>query len=70
MCRDGISKVKAQLELHLVRYTKSKSLYRYADQKSKIKDNGPPPVNKTGELVTTDMEKSDVLNNHLSYEEG
>ncbi|KAK4819834.1 hypothetical protein QYF61_012979 [Mycteria americana] len=71
MRRDGIRKAKTQLELNLARDAKNnkKSLYRYVGQKRKIKEYVPPPVNKTGELGTTDTEKADVLNNHPSYED-
>ncbi|KAK4811145.1 LOW QUALITY PROTEIN: hypothetical protein QYF61_019776 [Mycteria americana] len=66
-CTDGIRKAKAQLELSLARDAKNnkKGFYRYVGQKRKIKENVPPLVNKTGELVTTDMEKAEVLNNFL-----
>ncbi|KAK4806963.1 LOW QUALITY PROTEIN: hypothetical protein QYF61_027330 [Mycteria americana] len=62
MHRDGIRKAKAQLELNLAGDVKNnrKAFYRYFGQKRKIKENVPPPINKTGELVTTDMEKAEV----------
>ncbi|KFW09685.1 hypothetical protein N327_13834, partial [Fulmarus glacialis] len=66
ICRDGMRKAKAQLELDLARDAKNnkKGFYRYVGQKRKTKENvPPPPLNKTGELVTTDMEKAEVLKN-------
>ena len=67
MYRDEIRKVKAQMELNLARDVKNnKGVYRYFGQKRKIKENVPCLVNKTGELVTTDMEKAEVLNNFFA----
>jgi len=68
MCRDGIRKVKAQLELNLARDTKihKKVFYGYVGQKKKIKENiHPPPMSKTAELVTIDMEKAEALKTFL-----
>ncbi|GAB0178027.1 hypothetical protein GRJ2_000268000 [Grus japonensis] len=60
MCRDGLRKAKAQLELNLTRNAKNKKdFYRYVGQKRKIKEN---VLSLTGELVTTNMEKAEVLN--------
>ena len=65
LCRDGIRKVKAHLELNLARDAKNnkKGFYRYVSQKRKVKESVYPPMNKTGKLVTTDEEKAEVLNN-------
>ena len=67
VCRDGIRKAKAQLELNLARDVKNrkKGFYRCVGQKRKTKEKvhhpRPPPINKTGDLVTTDVEKAEVL---------
>ncbi|KFW72584.1 hypothetical protein AS28_04447, partial [Pygoscelis adeliae] len=65
MCRDGIRKAKAQLEVNLARDVKNNKMtfYKYVGQKRKIKEKVPPLVNKTGELVTTNVGKAKVLNN-------
>lgn len=66
ICWDGIRKAKTQLELNLARNAKynSRSFYKHIAQKSKNKENmntkGPPPINKTGEQVITDMEKAEI----------
>ena len=69
VCRDGIRKAKAQLELNLARDVKNhkKGFYRCVGQKRKTKENvhhppHPPPIKKTGDLATRDMEKAEVLN--------
>lgn len=43
-CRDGIRKGKAQRELNLARDAESnkKGLYRYVNQKRKVKESMPP----------------------------
>ncbi|XP_069631231.1 LOW QUALITY PROTEIN: uncharacterized protein [Haliaeetus albicilla] len=67
VCRDGIRKAKAQLELNLARDVKNhkEGFYRCVGQKRKSKENvrhpHPPPIKKTGDLVTTDMEKAEGL---------
>ena len=55
MCRGGVRRAKAQLELDLVRDAKNneKSFYRYINQKRKG-------------LVSTDEEKAEVLNNFFA----
>ncbi|KFQ75881.1 hypothetical protein N337_12379, partial [Phoenicopterus ruber ruber] len=57
MCRDGIRKAKAQLELNLAKNMKNddKGFKRFAGQKRNIKENLPPLINKA-ELVRTNME--------------
>ncbi|XP_069631230.1 LOW QUALITY PROTEIN: uncharacterized protein [Haliaeetus albicilla] len=66
VCRDGIRKAKAQLELNLARDVKNhkEGFYRCVGQKRKSKENvrhpHPPPIKKTGDLVTTDMEKAEA----------
>ncbi|PKU32216.1 rna-directed dna polymerase from mobile element jockey-like [Limosa lapponica baueri] len=62
LCRDGVRKAKAWLELHLARDTKNKKgFYRYVSQKRKVKESVYPLMSKTRKLVTTDKEKAEVL---------
>ena len=65
MCRDGVRKAKAQLEVNLARCAKDnkKGFYRYVSQKGRIKGGVPFPMNKTRKQETTDEEKAEVLNN-------
>lgn len=44
MCKDGVRKVKAILELTLARDTKGnrKGFYRYVNQKRKVREGSPP----------------------------
>ncbi|KAK4811070.1 hypothetical protein QYF61_016356 [Mycteria americana] len=44
LCRDGVRKAKAWLELNLARDTKNnkKGFYRYVSQKRKVKESVPP----------------------------
>ena len=64
LCRDGVRKIKDQLELNLAKDAKKnkKVLYRYLNQKSKVQKGFPTLVSDTGKLVTTDKEKTEVLN--------
>ncbi|KAK4826893.1 hypothetical protein QYF61_012081 [Mycteria americana] len=66
--RDGVRKAKAQLELNLARKAKNnkKGFYRYVSQKRKVKARVPPLMNKNGDLVSTDKEKAEVLNNFFA----
>ncbi|KAK4816288.1 hypothetical protein QYF61_014586 [Mycteria americana] len=68
LCRDGVRKAKAQLELNLARDAKNnkKGFYRYTNQKRKVKESVPPLMNKNGDLVSTDEEKAEVLNNFFA----
>ncbi|KAK4824510.1 hypothetical protein QYF61_015908 [Mycteria americana] len=68
LCRDGVRKAKAQLELSLVRDAKNnkKGFYRYVSQKRKVKESVPPLMNKNGDLASTDEEKAEVLNNFFA----
>ncbi|KFQ53018.1 hypothetical protein N334_04373, partial [Pelecanus crispus] len=68
LCREGVRKAKAQLELILARDAKNnkKGFYRYVNQKRKVKESISPPMNKTGDLVSTDEEKAEVLNNFFA----
>ncbi|KFW94610.1 hypothetical protein N336_00311, partial [Phalacrocorax carbo] len=65
LCRDGVRRAKAQLQLNLVRDAKNnkKGFYRYMNQKGKVKESVPHLMNKNGGLVSTDEEKAEVLNN-------
>lgn len=65
MCRDGISKSKAQMELILARDPKNnrREFYRYIAQKKKdqgeCKVSVPLLMDERGEHVTTDMENTE-----------
>ncbi|KFZ67747.1 hypothetical protein N338_13227, partial [Podiceps cristatus] len=64
LCRDGVRKAKAWLELTLARDAKnSKGSYKYVSQKRKVKESVPTLMSKAGKLVTKDEEKAEVLNN-------
>ena len=64
MCRDGIRKAKAQMELNLARDVKrnKKGFYRYTGQKRQAKESAPPLINGKGELVIIDTEKAEIRN--------
>ena len=63
MCRDGVRKAKAQMELNLARDVKSnKKRFLFIGQKSQTRESVPPLVNIKGELASTDEEKAEVLN--------
>ncbi|KAK4823022.1 LOW QUALITY PROTEIN: hypothetical protein QYF61_024824 [Mycteria americana] len=62
LCRNGVRKAKAQLELNLARDTKNNKKGFYRKGRSK---NVYSPMNTTSKLVTTDKEKAEVLNNFL-----
>ncbi|KFQ61696.1 hypothetical protein N334_12538, partial [Pelecanus crispus] len=68
LCRDGVRKAKAQLELNLARDVKNneKGFYRYVYQKRKVKESIPLLMNKNGDLVSTDEEKAEVLSNFFA----
>ena len=59
--RDGVSKVKAQLDLNLARDAKKnkEGLYRYLNQKRKVQESIPHLMSDTGRLVT-------ILNNFFA----
>ena len=42
-----------------------KVFYRYVSQKKKVKESIGSLMNKNGNLVSTDQEKAEVLNNFL-----
>ena len=61
-----IGKAKAQLELNLATEVKNnKVFFRYISRKRKTKIV-VLLINKTGDQVTTDMEKAEVLNNFFA----
>ncbi|GAB0207003.1 mitochondrial enolase superfamily member 1 [Grus japonensis] len=66
--RDQVRKAKALIEISLARDVKGnkKSLYRYVSDKRRTKENVGPLRNETGNLVTQDMEKAEVLNNFFA----
>ncbi|KFO04167.1 hypothetical protein N312_10892, partial [Balearica regulorum gibbericeps] len=66
--RDQVRKAKALIELHLARDVKvnRKSFYRYASNKRRMRENVGPLWNETGDLVTQDMEKAEVLNDFFA----
>ncbi|KAK4818694.1 hypothetical protein QYF61_017915 [Mycteria americana] len=66
--RDQVRKAKALLELNLARDLKGnkKSFYRYVGDKRKTRENVGPLQKETGDLVTWDMEKAEVLNDFFA----
>ncbi|GAB0204964.1 hypothetical protein GRJ2_002962000 [Grus japonensis] len=66
--RDQVRKVKALIELNLARDVKDnkKSFYRYVSDKRRTRENVSPLQKETGDLVTQDMEKAEVLNNFFA----
>ncbi|KFP63365.1 hypothetical protein N322_04034, partial [Cariama cristata] len=68
LCRDGVRKAKAQLELNLVSEAKKnmKGFFRFVNQKRKVKESIPPLMSKTRKLVVTDKEKAEELNNFFA----
>ncbi|GAB0195034.1 mitochondrial enolase superfamily member 1 [Grus japonensis] len=63
--RDQVRKAKALIEISLARDVKDdkKSFYRYVSDKRRMRENVGPLQNETGDLVTQDMEKAEVLLN-------
>ncbi|GAB0209349.1 hypothetical protein GRJ2_003400600 [Grus japonensis] len=66
--RDQVRKAKALRELNLARDVKDnkKSFYRYVSEKRRMRENVGPLQNETGDLVTQDMEKAEVLNDFFA----
>ncbi|GAB0195030.1 mitochondrial enolase superfamily member 1 [Grus japonensis] len=66
--RDQVRKAKALIEISLARDVKDdkKSFYRYVSDKRRMRENVGPLQNETGDLVTQDMEKAEVLNNFFA----
>ena len=64
MCKDGVRKAKAQLELKWARDAKKngKGFHRNLNQKGTVQEGVRPLVSDIGRLVTTDKEKAGVLN--------
>lgn len=61
-CRDGIREAKAQMELNLARNANNKKGFnRYVGQNWKAKDCVSPFINEKVELISSDMEKVEVL---------
>ncbi|KFQ75960.1 hypothetical protein N337_07842, partial [Phoenicopterus ruber ruber] len=62
--REQVRIAKALIELNLARDVKGnkKSFYRYVTDKRKTRENVGPFWKETGDLVTQDMEKAEVLN--------
>ncbi|KFQ75677.1 hypothetical protein N337_11763, partial [Phoenicopterus ruber ruber] len=65
LCRDGVRKAKARMELNLARDAKNykKDFYSCVSWKTKVKESVPTLMSTTGKLVSMDEEKADVLNN-------
>ncbi|GAB0179532.1 hypothetical protein GRJ2_000418500 [Grus japonensis] len=66
--RHQVRKAKALVELNLARDVKDnkKSFYRYVSEKKRMRENVGPLQNETGDLVTQDMEKVEVLNDFFA----
>ncbi|GAB0204934.1 mitochondrial enolase superfamily member 1 [Grus japonensis] len=66
--RDQARKAKALIEINLARDVKDKkkSFYRYVSDKRRTRENVGPLRNETGDLVTQDMEKAEVLNDFFA----
>ncbi|GAB0209762.1 hypothetical protein GRJ2_003441900 [Grus japonensis] len=66
--RDQVRKAKALIELNLARDVKDnkKSSYSYVSDKRRTRENVGPLQNETGDLVTQDMEKAEVLNDFFA----
>ncbi|GAB0177476.1 hypothetical protein GRJ2_000212900 [Grus japonensis] len=61
--RDQVRKAKAYTELNLAKDVKDnkKSFYRYVSDKRRTRENVGPLQNETGDLVTQDMEKVEIM---------
>ena len=68
MCKDGVRKAKAQLELNLARKAKKnqEGFYRYLSQKKKVQEGVSLLVGDTGKEKDTDKEKAEVLHNFFA----
>ncbi|GAB0197153.1 mitochondrial enolase superfamily member 1 [Grus japonensis] len=66
--REQVRKAKALIEISLARDVKDnkKSFYRYVSDKRRTRENVGPLQNETGDLVTQDMEKAEVLNDFFA----
>ena len=65
--RDWVRKAKALIEFNLARNVRSnkKSFYRYVDDKRETRENVGPLWKETGDVVTQDMGKAEVLNDYF-----
>ncbi|GAB0199980.1 mitochondrial enolase superfamily member 1 [Grus japonensis] len=66
--RDEVRKTKALIELNVAKDVKGnkKSFYRYVRDKRRTRENVGPLRNETGDLITQDMEKAEVLNDFFA----
>ncbi|GAB0206600.1 mitochondrial enolase superfamily member 1 [Grus japonensis] len=66
--REQVRKAKALTEISLARDVKDnkKSFYRYVSDKRRTRENVGPLRNETGDLVTQDMEKAEVLDDFFA----
>ncbi|GAB0178597.1 hypothetical protein GRJ2_000325000 [Grus japonensis] len=66
--REQVRKAKALIEISPARDVKDnkKSFYRYVSDKRRTRENVGPLRNETGDLVTQNMEKAEVLNDFFA----
>ncbi|KAK4826209.1 hypothetical protein QYF61_006153 [Mycteria americana] len=66
--KDQVRKAKALIQLNLARDSKGnkESFYRYIGGKRKTRENVVPLQKETGDLVTRDMEKAEILNDFFA----
>ncbi|GAB0188654.1 mitochondrial enolase superfamily member 1 [Grus japonensis] len=66
--REQVRKAKALIEITLARDVKDKKkgFYRYVSEKRRTRENVGPLRNETGDPVTQDMEKAEVLNDFFA----
>ncbi|GAB0187062.1 mitochondrial enolase superfamily member 1 [Grus japonensis] len=66
--REQVRKAKALIEISLARDVKDNktSFYRYVSDKRRMRENVGSLWNETGDLVTQDMEKAEVLNDFFA----
>ncbi|GAB0208687.1 mitochondrial enolase superfamily member 1 [Grus japonensis] len=64
--RDQVRKAKALIELNMARDIKDETFYRYVSDKRRTRENVGPLQNETGDLVTQDMEKAEVLSDFFA----
>ncbi|PKU49555.1 hypothetical protein llap_108 [Limosa lapponica baueri] len=68
VARNQMRQAKASIELDLARDIKDnkKNFYKYVRDKGKTREDVGPLQKKTGDLVTQDVEKAEVLNDFFS----
>ncbi|PKU33655.1 hypothetical protein llap_16036 [Limosa lapponica baueri] len=68
VARNQIRQAKAQIELNLATDIKDnkKNFYRYVRDKGKTREDVGPLQKETGDLVTQDMEKAELLNDFFA----